>query len=238
MAIDKRFWSGALAVVTVVIAGASSLPSLLLAPAAPEPGYVTPQQPAPKPFDAAAAVAMLEAAAPKLKTEPVAARQERAPATLDIAAPKSEAVKTPPIVVPTQIVVAPPRPEFVRTANLTSAPQPAPPAVSPEVTSVPKPAPAVPEPQPVQAAPVSPPAEPPQTAADAAFPPVQPVGVASRTENATPVAAAPSRSRTVSAKPSSRKAERRRHVAATWEKPRRGVRPARFPIREFLAWRR
>ena len=32
MALDKRFWTGAIAVVTVVIAGASALPSLLLAP--------------------------------------------------------------------------------------------------------------------------------------------------------------------------------------------------------------
>ncbi len=30
--IDKRFWTGAILVVTVVVAGAGSLPALLLAP--------------------------------------------------------------------------------------------------------------------------------------------------------------------------------------------------------------
>lgn len=35
--VDKRFWSGAILTVTIVVAGASSLPSLLLRPATPDP---------------------------------------------------------------------------------------------------------------------------------------------------------------------------------------------------------
>ena len=34
---EKRFWSGAILAVTIVIAGASSLPALLLGPTAREP---------------------------------------------------------------------------------------------------------------------------------------------------------------------------------------------------------
>jgi hypothetical protein len=35
--LDKRFWSGAIIVTTIVVAGASALPALLIGPAAPEP---------------------------------------------------------------------------------------------------------------------------------------------------------------------------------------------------------
>jgi hypothetical protein len=40
--VDKRFWSGAILLVTIVVAGASSLPALLLRPAVPEPAPLAP----------------------------------------------------------------------------------------------------------------------------------------------------------------------------------------------------
>ena len=54
---DKRFWSGAIVVVTVVVAGASALPALLLRPASlDEPLVVT----APAPTSTAPVVAQVE----------------------------------------------------------------------------------------------------------------------------------------------------------------------------------
>jgi len=67
---------------------------------------------------------------------------------------------------------------------------------------------------------------------------VQPIGVAAtRTENAPAIAPAPETSRTASAM-----AKPARHVrvgeARAAPPARKRIRPAAYPIREFLAWRR
>ncbi len=45
--IEKRFWSGAIAVVTLIVAGAGALPELLLRPASTGPSVALPRN-APK----------------------------------------------------------------------------------------------------------------------------------------------------------------------------------------------
>lgn len=176
--VDKRFWSGAVIAATVMVAGASALPALLLAPTAPEPMIP---------------VAIVP---PEKKAALVAARIE---------------------------------PQPVERAQAPVAAQPAP--------SV-----AAPTPQ-VAASP--PPATPMREAAPMAFPPVQPIGVAtSKPEPAAAIAApAPAVPRVAEAandRPVTEKPARAQRGAAqrTTTRKRQVVRPAVFPLREFLAWRR
>ena len=46
--IEKRFWSGAIAVVTLMVAGAGALPELLLRSASTGPNVALPRRDAPK----------------------------------------------------------------------------------------------------------------------------------------------------------------------------------------------
>ena len=70
---DKRFWSGAIVVLTVVVAGASALPALLLRPASlDEPLVVT--APAPNAAEPAPAVAKAEPAAKAVEPAPPVAQ--------------------------------------------------------------------------------------------------------------------------------------------------------------------
>lgn len=185
--IDKRFWSGAIVVATVVIAGASALPALLLAPSAPEP------------------MIPVTAAPAEWKAHPVVTRIE-------------------------------PRP--VARAEAPVPAQPAPAAPEPQVAAAPPPV--VPQP------PVAPPATPVREAASpVAFPPVQPVGVvASKMETSSPIAApplaAPRAADATSSRPAIEKPARAQRTAAqrVTKRKRHAVRPALFPLREFLAWRR
>jgi hypothetical protein len=191
---DKRFWSGAVVVLTVVVAGASALPRLLLQPAVEASAEVVP----PVPFVSRAA-------------QPVA-QSDVQPGTATPAAP------TP----------------VTADAKLAN---PAPPTPVP-VAKPPQPAPQV----------ASPPALPSAPKADASpFPPVQPVDVADQ-PGAPPrpaADAAPTQTREASAAPQGSKdrSERRRETVRVAAKPdrsqrRRHIRPAAYPIREFLAWRR
>jgi hypothetical protein len=198
--IDKRFVSGAILAVTIVVAGASSLPALLLRPAAPDP--------LPMP---AIAPAILKTAEPIERAEGVEAK----PVVIARIEPKPVAEREPPVsVAPPQAVLRdPPVPD----------PPPAPVAAKPV---------AIPSPPP--AAPAAEPSAPVREAASVAFPPVQPVGVATASGPDTvvsPAAGAPARSARTAEKPRQRAA----HQTAT---RKRSVRPAIFPLREFLAWRR
>jgi len=180
--IDKRFFSGAILVVTIVVAGASSLPALLLRPAAPDT--------LPMPVAAPAAVTTAEPIE-RVEAKPVEANVEPKP----IAKPAAVMPDPPPVAVPpTKSVAVPPPPS-------TPAAEPPPPVR--------------------EAAPIT-------------FPAVQPVGVAAASGPdavAAPAASAPARAATATGKPRQRTA----HQTAA---RKRAVRPAIFPLREFLAWRR
>jgi len=164
MAVDKRFWSGAIIVATVAISGAGALPALLLRPAAPEPA----------PFETAVA----------------------------------------------------------KAADLETAVPPASPAPAPEPVAPVAPAPpALPQ--------TSEPPEPPRhTVAAEAFPPVQPIDLATRPETEVAAMPAPAQGLAASAKPAAATKTRVARASTHGVKRKRGVRPAAFPIREFLAWRR
>ena len=166
MAVDKRFWSGAIIVATVAISGAGALPALLLRPAAPEP----------------------------------------APLDTMVAAKPAD-------------------------------PQPAPPLIAPAPAEG-APAPVAPAPPQASQAPAPPPEPPRQTAAPEAFPPVQPVGLAARPETEAAAIPAPAQGLGASAKPAAATKTRVARESTHGVKRKRGVRPAAFPIREFLAWRR
>ncbi len=185
---DKRFWSGAIIVVTVVVAGAGSLPALLLRPAAPE---------------AAPVIAL----APPKAPEPVAPRPAE-----PVAQRAAEPVSVPP--------------EPVRLATPVSTLAASPGAVGPAPAAS----------QPVQAAA---PTEPPREAQPVVFPPVQPVGIATRSAPEATVPA-PAQTRAASATiESAEKAATPPRVAAQGDRKRKpSVRPAVYPIREFLAWHR
>src|SRR5262245_19017743 len=87
---DKQFWAGAVAVVTVVVAGAGALPSLLLRPAVEDGPVAGSVEPAPfvsKPGGLAGsepprfAVAGVSAPVPAARPDPVVvAKPERKPA--------------------------------------------------------------------------------------------------------------------------------------------------------------
>lgn len=188
MALDRRFISGAVIAVTVVVAGASALPSLLLAP--PE-----------EPFIAPVPARLAELPAPAAK-----------PAIEVRVEPKAEPKPLPGAVRPVETKAEP----AVISAP-ASLPTPAPAPVKPAAEAAAKAAPA---PPPVEAA--ATPAPAPATAE--AFPPVQPP----TTETPRTIAIPPA----VPAKKIVRDDERRK-AART-----RSVRPAIYPMREFLAWRR
>jgi len=189
--IDKRFWSGAIIVATVVVAGASALPALLLAPGAPEPMIPVAAAPAEK------------------KAEPVVTRIEPRP-VVGAEAP----VLAQPVAPAAAAVLAP----------------------APQVAALPPPAPPVPV--------VLPPA-PAHEAAPMTFPPVQAIGIAAnKTEPVAPSPApAPVAPHAVDAagdRPAIEKPARAQGTSAqrVTKRKRQVVRPAVFPLREFLAWRR
>jgi hypothetical protein len=203
MATDRNFWGGAVFVVTVVVAGASALPTLLL-------------QPASDPVPSAAVVA------PTTVSEPVAvgALESKRP---DLPVHHAEAAR-PHEPAPAEIVAMPPTPE---PASNTPEPPPAREPAPAEIVATPT--------EPASKTPEPPEPAPPSEAANA-FPPVQPVGIPDR-----PVAQVPPQSR-ASAAPARQAAGKatpdRRASAEDVKKRKRGVRPAVYPIREFLAWRR
>ena len=182
---DKRFWSGAVVVLTVVVTGASALPGLLLRPPVEDTPEIVP------PFVGKPTGSQLVS-----QSEPGAA----------------------PPVLPVEVKLV---------AKLQPV-APAPAAQPPEP----------PQPPPTQAA--APPIPPPAAVAEAprpasAFPPVQLL-------DAPVQAVAPTQTRAASATrpPVAPRGERAaRHTDRQDDaKRRRHVRPATYPIREFLAWRR
>lgn len=196
--IDKRFVSGAILVLTIVVAGASSLPALLLRPSAPEamPAPVALSTIAKKPEP----IADVKPAPERLETKPVMARVDPAPV------PKVEPVSPP--------VALTPAPEAAVAVAPAAAPLAA--VAAPVPPSPPEPAIA---------------AEPAPKPAAVSFPPVQPVGVAAA--SGPDVVSAPATSiRPIRAE----KLRQRTAYRAITRK--RSVRPAIFPLREFLAWRR
>ena len=205
MAVDKRFWGVATIVVTVAVAGAGSLPTLLLRPASLDESATDVAVGAPKPasFNQRAFIA------------------EPAPQPL-IAPVRIEAPPQPqPKPAPVQQAAAPPTPAPVQQAAPVAL-------VTPSASPSPvQQAAAVATPAAQAAKPESKPA--PQQAAS--FPPVQPVGEATPTTSSAPTRAA-------SAEPPAKAAKVRRADIQGTVKPRRSARPARFPIREFLAWGR
>jgi hypothetical protein len=114
---DKRLWSGAILVLTIVVAGASSLPTLLLRPATPDAPPVAPElptaqvpqplpvvatvepTPAPKPIEAAPPpapeVARSEVAQPAPSQAAAPTPVEAAPAGAPAAATAAVAAATP-----------------------------------------------------------------------------------------------------------------------------------------------
>lgn len=112
--VDKRFWSGAIIVATTVVAGASSLPTLLLQPAVPE---------------AAPAVATApQAAEPVVQrpAEPVVLRPEPTAAPLGAVAPlqPTKAAVAPELPRPAQPVTFPPVQPIDLAAPRAPAPSP------------------------------------------------------------------------------------------------------------------
>src|SRR5438874_469050 len=104
--IDKRFWGGAILAVTIVVAGASSLPALLLRPTSPQ---AVPSAPASVPKIAAPAP-------PRLEGQPISNADPL------LAAPPPQA-----IVQPAPKVIAPPQPAV--------PPEPTPPVPAGQATS-------------------------------------------------------------------------------------------------------
>lgn len=128
---------------------------------------------------------------------------------------------------PARIPVAAPPAAAVKQIAEPIPPRVEPPPVSPVAAATPAPQPAATMPQPPPAAPV-------RATAPIAFPPVQPVGVAAANGPdavAAPAAVATARLSRAIDKPRQRTA----HGKVT---RKRYVRPAVFPLREFLAWRR
>jgi Meckel syndrome type 1 protein len=187
---DKRFWSGAVIVVTVAISGAGALPALLLRPSAPESAPIEIAAVAVKPAD------------PK----PVAV----APAPVPVA------LRSAPVALPAPEAVA--------------APTPVTPA--PEATAVPPP---------------EPPELPRAAAKPESFPPVQPADFVARPKAEPDVAptatvtATPAASRRLArVRPAWHKyaGAKKARIARADTRVKRRARPAVYPIREFLAWRR
>jgi hypothetical protein len=195
---DGRFWSGAAVAITVVIAGATSLPALLLrAPAeAPVATAVVPAKAeAPRPTVAQPVVAP----PPETRTEPT---------TVTATAALSG------VVLPPATPSLPPAAALVVAAAPTATPAPtAPTGAAPE-----------------------PAAPPPSAVAAIGFPPVQPLMI--EPEAAPP--SAPAALAASPAKPAPAQAPRTKAAAHEGKERKhlRPVRPAIYPLREFLAWRR
>jgi translation initiation factor IF-3 len=214
MPVDKKFWSGALVVVTVVVAGAGTLPALLLrSPVSEAPDLVTQaavSAPAslpvvvkpPEVLLSNAVVLPLPVEPPKRVERPVAA--EVSPAAL-AAAPAAVAA------VPAAVAA---QPAAVAAQPAPPVPQPVPAAV------VAVPAAVAPVPAAVPAATTAAPA----ASKQVAFPPVQPVDAPS---------AAPQPAGTDAAK----KAARQAQIAAVREAKRKqqAMRPQPYSIRDFFA---
>jgi hypothetical protein len=180
--IEKRFWSGAIAVVTLIVAGAGALPDLLLRPASSGPSAAVPRN------------------APK--AEPIVPIEQTAVVMHAASVPAANRADT----------NAPPEQPKAEPAPQVVAPASEPPKPEPEVAA--KPAPALP----------------------VAFPPVQPVGVAAASAPDVVPPAAPQATSANAVQPmTNRPAERAVHWPA---KPKQNVRPAAYPMAEFLAWRR
>jgi hypothetical protein len=120
---DKRFWSSAILVATVVVAGASALPALLLAPSASGP-IVVAVTPAPV----------------EKRAEPVVARvAPAAPAPEEVAAPQPPETLVPIVPPPVPVREAAPgtfppvQPVGIATSKMDSVPTPA----TPLRTSIP-----------------------------------------------------------------------------------------------------
>jgi hypothetical protein len=189
---DKRFWSGAVVVLTVVVAGASALPGLLLRPAVEDTPEIVP--PYVERSTASQPVRPAEpAAVPPVPVLPVAAEVKFAPKSRPVA-----------------------------EAPAAQPPQPAPVEI------------ALPPIPPAAAVAAAPPAS--------AFPPVQQLDAP--VQSATGQNPAPTQSREPSAsvtrQPVAPRSEKTaRHTdRQDRAKRKRQARPAIYPIREFLAWRR
>jgi hypothetical protein len=216
MAVDKRFWSGAIIVVTVAVAGAGALPALLLHPPGLDAGSVE-----------ALPVAAMRAEAKPFDVKPVDVKPlDPKPADPKPLAQLPDAVPDP-LVVPLDAEPA----SFPQPANL---PQPAglvqPASAQPALQTRETAARTAPAPASVQAQ---------EPAQPLSFPPVQPVDLSTGAEMQAATAPLPAQSNPADAKPPVAQAARpgpavaQRNVAQ-----RRSVRPAKYPIREFLAWRR
>jgi len=141
--VDKRFWAGAILAVTVVVAGAGSLPALLLRPIAADPPPAAPvptakvaepvrapvqsqADPAPVAVAAAAAAAAVAVAEPSKPTPPPAPQYVAAPSPA--AAPVREAVPVFPPVQPVGITTpaqpaATPPPDTATARAVVPAPE-------------------------------------------------------------------------------------------------------------------
>jgi len=99
--IDKRFWAGAILAVTVVVAGAGSLPALLLRPIAtdPPPAALAPTAKVAEPVQA-----------------PVQAKADPAPVASAPAVAAAEPPKPAPPSAPQPVAAPPPEPATVRAA--------------------------------------------------------------------------------------------------------------------------
>jgi hypothetical protein len=190
--IDKPVWSGAIAVVTLIVTGAGALPELLLRPASIGLTVVVPHK-APK----VEAIARLEQPA-------IVAQSASVPA-----------VNRADTIVAPQPSTAPPEQSAVQAAPQSVAMASEPPKPEPEVLAAPVPAPAPVAFPPVQAVGV------PAASVTDVIPPVDPLGLPANP--ARPLANKPARSERTAPQP---------------PKPSQNVRPAAYPIGEFLAWRR
>jgi hypothetical protein len=107
--IDKRFWAGAVLAVTVVVAGAGSLPALLLRPVATDPPPVA-LAPAAKVAEPVQVQADAEPAKPSPPPPPQSvAAPPPAPAPVREAVPAFPPVQPVGITTPAQPVATPPR---------------------------------------------------------------------------------------------------------------------------------
>jgi hypothetical protein len=185
--IDKRFFGGVILVVTVIVAGVSALPALLLRPVAPEP---------------------LAMAVPVTKiAEPIPGRAESSSITRVEPKPVATPVAQSPVAHAQQSAM-PPAPQPVAVVlPPAKLPAPQPPAASPSTTPV-------------------------------AFPEVQPIGVATASGPDVAAPASPPPRAASAPRPIAEQPARPERAAQPSAKPRRTVRPAIYPLGEFLAWRR
>jgi hypothetical protein len=226
---DKRFWSGAVAVVTVVIAGAGVLPSLLLRPAVDDDPMAGSVEPAPfisKPVKLVGYEPPPPVAAGMSAPVPLVVARPPEPKPETRAEPKPAGVLT---------AVPPPAAAIVQVAASHAVPPPA--AQTKLVHEVS--AAAVPSAPLMTTAAVSASAPAASRAVVAAFPPIQPVGVATQS-GLDPKPKASAVPLDITAKTVQQVREKREKVvrkATSRERarPRRYGRPAPFPIRQFLA---